>query len=68
MKIKLTKRGRFVAMSLLYLGVLVAVGFSIWIVTYVTNFDYDNQFSGPTITCVADTVIQPDGSCLSQEQ
>lgn len=68
MKIKLTQRGKFVISALLVIGVLAAVGFALYIVSWVSSINYDNVVNTPQINCVTDTVIQPDGSCAPVER
>lgn len=68
MKIKLTQRGRFVVYSLLIMGIFAAVGFAVFVVAQVSQYDYNDHAPKPIINCVQDTVLQPDGSCAPMEK
>lgn len=69
--IKLTKRGKNVVegaflFALVAVSVVFMLMFTLWLGYSVEESNQHTQ--APTIECVQDTVIQPDGTCMPQER
>ena len=69
--IKLTKRGKNVVegaflFALIAVSVVFMLMFTLWLGDSVEESNQHTQ--APTIECVQDTVIQPDGPCMPQER
>ena len=53
----------FLLVMLVMSGVLIALGYIVWLKNAVDASNHASQ-----ITCVSGTVLQPDGSCMEQER
>ena len=53
----------FLLVMLIMSGVLIALGYIVWLKNAV-----DASNHAPQTTCVTGTVLQPDGSCMEQER